>query len=322
MDVFNPNNDQIDKYLRGELQGAELDQFIRGIESDAELKKEIEFRKLLVEGIRLHGSIQLKNYIKQRTRHKKGMRITFKTWYYAAAAVGIILIGSIALLMQKSPKNTVNIAQTDTLFPAPPTNPEKSTSQSEIIAKNEDKKTRESTDMDQLPAMETEPWGESDVVDYPADVVVIASNIPIVPIKIESTIPATEMMSKQTGTLPGKGKATTPQDSRKIDSALASAKGAFSTTENYTDEVARFKLNFYNTNDARPGIVVSKLDKTTNQAEVTVYNIPYTNPLIVEFQNQYYLKTGETYYQIQMNQTTMQTPVRVTDSNILKALNK
>lgn len=322
MDVFNPNNDQIDKYLRGELQGAELDQFIRGIESDAELKKEIEFRKLLVDGIRQHGSIQLKNYIKQRTSHKKGMRITFKTWYYAAAAVGIILIGSIALLMQKSPQNTVNIAQTDTLFPAPPTNSEKAKNESEIIAKNEDNKRKETADTDEPPAMETEPWSDEKDVDFPANVVVIASNIPIIPIKIESTIPASEMMSKKTGTLPSKGTETTPQDSKKIDSALASAKGAFSTTENYVDEVARFKLNFYNTNDARPGIVVSKLDKTTNQAEVTVYNIPYTNPLIVEFQNQYYLKTGETYYQIQMNQTTMQTPVKVTDTNVLKALNK
>jgi hypothetical protein len=70
MDAFNPENELIDKYLRGELQGRELDSFLKTLEHDPILKKDVELQQLMVRGIQERGSAELKRYIKMRSSNK------------------------------------------------------------------------------------------------------------------------------------------------------------------------------------------------------------------------------------------------------------
>jgi hypothetical protein len=330
MEPFDPENDLIDKYLRGELHGQDLDGFVRQLERDPLLKQDIEFRRLLVRGINDYGSVQLKNYLRQRTQQKRVLRLSYKAWYFAAAAVGTILLVGVAVLMQfgdNGAKQSTNIASTE------------NTDSVGSIQKNDVNKDKEiATEKSE----NTIVLADSSVRDaiggseseaapaIPPQAVVIASNIPVVPIKISGQVDPDVTMKRKPGEIKTPGSGT----SKSSDATSGSYTDSMLTVEgklakarqpqNNGDadyDPARYKLNFFNTPEGTPQISVNKNSKTVG--EISVYNLPYdTNPQLLQYNSKYYLKTGTGFYEVNTNTNRLQNAVKISDPAIIKSLSK
>lgn len=79
--------DLFDRYLRGELNEQELDDFLEKVKSDADFRKALEMHQLIVEGIREHEREELRTYMRDRARVRFMGNPWSKTWTYASAAV-------------------------------------------------------------------------------------------------------------------------------------------------------------------------------------------------------------------------------------------
>jgi hypothetical protein len=340
MEPFDPENDLIDRYLRGELHGKQLDTFMRKLENDPLLKKDVAFRQLLVKGIQEHGAVQLKNYLRTRTTQKRVMLISHRTWYYAAAAVALLLVSSTVVLWYgQSNKNAGSeMAKQDKVGPetenngathAPQAVPEPPSVQQYIppILDDSDSMDNGTYAYNDDREIGTKNLSENKAEDiyspYP-DVVVIASNIPIIPIKVDSELDEQVVMrSSEAGKIVNPTakdkKSTSARKPVSIDTAMAWDIASSAEMESIEEQTNRFKLSFVNTRDAVPQV---QLSKTNNSNDLTVYNLPYDNPLILSYESKYYLKAGSRYYEINMNQSSKQNVTAVTDAAILSALNK
>lgn len=331
-------NELKDRYLRGELSGEELSSFEQRMQSDPEFKKEMDFRALLVKGIQESGAAQLKQFIRNRTTQKKVMLISFRTWYYAAAAVALLLVSSTVVLWISQTQAVKNeaIAQNrsesepaevpnQVTQPAPQLDATKSKAidsakpdLTDMVATNEESAAGNSSgDVIAPPVAQTE--------DYP-DVVMIATNIPVIPIRIEpaaENYSATEIKSipQKNGTYTRKKSEEAVAGKTTKDTGLRWSPETIAKASEDKEDNTRFSLNFANTRDAKPQMEVRQ--KNNNESnEVYVYNLPYDNPIILEYNNKYYLKTGSSYYEFQLRSGKKQSVAPVTDKVLLEALNK
>jgi hypothetical protein len=338
MDANDAKNELIDKYLRGELSGQTLEDFTQNLKNDTSLKQDVELRMLMVQAIQEHGAAQLKNYIRSKTTQKEIMKVSFRAWYYAAAAVGLILVASTVILLNRPRTSAISneiVAANDSAK-----QPEMSADKGEtgLSPKPETQKiiTPDFDNVDDvfdIPAQEQESLGRgedlNDAVEgnktaYP-DVVIIASNIPVIPIRVESALDKAVVMSNDTekpAVLRKKSEGTADANISKapsIDSAIA-WQNARTENELYLKEsIAKFKLSFVNTKEAQPMV---DFNKNQESADIVVYNLPYDNPLILQYNNKYYLKAGEKYYEFKTNKTGKQNVVAVTEPAIIEALNR
>lgn len=333
MDAFNPENELIDKYLRGELQGRELDSFQKNLEHDPILKKDVELQQLMVRAIQERGSAELKRYIKMRTTQKRVMRVSYKAWYSAAAALAIILLAAVFILVRQNPagKNENGLALNDTTNTAPklsPAAPDANNAQGNGTIAMTD--VPAANQMAEENTAASEAFFENQLQENEA--VVIAMNIPVIPIRIQSTT-ASETMSmppKQLGTRHTKTEGNladqdeSPEDSKyMIDSNIARSKADIAAALKTQNTVSQFKLSFANTEDAIPQVVVNKRSgNEVTLADLMVYNLPYDNPQVLNLSDRYFLKAGDRYYEININRTDSQKVKPVTDTQLLAALEK
>lgn len=335
MDAFNPENELIDKYLRGELQGRELDSFLKTLEHDPILKKDVELQLLMVRAIQERGSAELKRYIRMRTTQKRVMRVSHKTWYSAVAALAIILLAAVFILVRQNPasKNESGIAMNDTANNAPKLSPAASADDAKnpqgngMIAMTDVPDANQRTEEN---AAASDAFFENQLQENEA--VAIAMNIPVIPIRIQSTT-AAETMSmppKQLGTRHTKTEGSSadqdesPEDSKyMIDSNIARSKADIAAALKTQNTVSQFKLSFANTEDAIPQVVVNKRSgNEVTLADLMVYNLPYDNPQVLNLSDRYFLKAGDRYYEININRTDSQKVKPVTDTQVLAALEK
>lgn len=320
MDAFDPVNERIDRYLRGELQGSQLEDFLKQLETDPELKKQVAFKELLVESIRDHGALQLKNFLKEKTAKKSGLIISFRSWYYAAAAVALILVcaGVIFYNLREHNVNKPELAKEESISPAPstsgiPNSPEDNTQ----IKQKEEQQFTTPVLPDSLFEKQIADAGrpENDnaapeSMDPVANVITVASNIQVVPIRIGSqsgSVSMTSPLPETAGTRKGKG----------YDSSF-NAEKAEATKQRIADATRPVKINFYHTKDAAPQMATRQADD--GQTEIQVFNLPYDNPLLFTYKNHMYLKTGNKYYEVVNAGTGAQKVTPVTDQNLIKAL--
>lgn len=330
MDAFNPENELIDRFLRGDLHGQQLDSFMRKLERDPALKQDLEFKQLLVKGIQEQGAINLKNYIRQRTSQKRGMLIGIRTWYYAAAAVLLVLVcaGVILFNMQQHNEFKSELAkQPESIGPQKPDlqihEPE-SHPGNQSVAKNSPKgansgpielKTPENSGAvaDGAGAPATANLDDRGKV---SETIAVASNIPVTPIRIESPIETTMAKKFPDKEISREGRTKTNLSDTTLDSKkIEASKTAWANATQ-----SKFKLNFYSTEDATPQVTTTH--KSDNSTDILVYNLPYDNPLLFSYQNKMYLKTGNKFYEIDVNKEGAQKVTPVTDQALLKVLNQ
>ncbi len=88
--------DRILAYLDHEMTEEERLNFETEIETNPELKTEIEFYRTLVAGIESEGQEELKEYIRSRVNEESTETKT-NLWVYAAATVTILMVGYVAI---------------------------------------------------------------------------------------------------------------------------------------------------------------------------------------------------------------------------------
>lgn len=345
MDAFDAHNELTDKYLRGELTGEQLDQFIRELEQNPELKKDVLFRQQLVSAIQEHGAARLKQYLRSKTTQQKVMKVSFRTWYYAAAAVGLILLASAVFLIYR-PGSSFIQNETVTMEKSSGSSQNKNTDIGNEPLRNEGSPSTHALPPPARGAAELPPpviedgglmagsGSESGLAESPyPEVVTIASNIPVIPIRIESEL--LERMDSEIEMKPASTKNIEVKKSRRadskaevaksgavsMDSALAIEKAATMDDSRIAAENTRFKLNFYHTGDAEPMLSLRKTQDPLS-TEVLVYNLPYDNPLIFTYQDKYFLKAGTKYYEFNVNKSGKQKVIPVVDPVLLEALNR
>lgn len=336
MDALDPKNELIDKYLREELTGDQLADFLRSMESDPELKKDVEFRKHIVAAIQEHGAANLKQFIRERTTRQQVIRVSYRAWYYAAAAVALILVASVVLLLKQGAvqNSETDFAALDSTFKDHQSEPVASADQVKKTKSTPQNARTDLEEYDDLPPVEgldmavSSAAGEASV-DYP-EAVIVASNIPVIPIKIESKL--LEALVSETESVKTAKVAQRKQKTESGAVTFSDKKGVVDTfmAQNNTrtteekallNKIEKFKLSFFETKDAAPMVLLTK-SKNQESTEVVVYNLPYDNPLIFNYQNKYYLKTGKDYYELNMQKSGKQAVTPVTDPALLEALNQ
>jgi hypothetical protein len=314
MEHLNPQNDIIDRYLKGELGSDELTVFENQLKENNELRAEVEIRRIVVDSIRAYGARELKQFLQQRTKRKSLGFIKINTWYYAAAAVGLILIGSVAAIYVLKQKNSVASEQVAAMEDATDT---ANTADNNKGNDPADRK-KPNTDIaaaDNSPDEITENTTEEGSVQD-ANAVVIADNISVVSIKINSLTAENVNMRQPTGSQgksemePNATEAATRKDTSKTTTA-----GAESIKKNENTPL-RLKLRFL---ESKTGEATYTYTAGTNTLEL--YNLPVDNPLLFSYQTRYFLKTGNDFYEITLKAGT-QKAIAITDKALLKALNQ
>lgn len=111
MELNNEEYEILQKYLRKELHGLELEKFEKQLQLNPELMAEVDLQRDIVEAIQLKGAADLKNFLRRETSRKKVWALSFQTLKYAAAAVVIIgLVGIGYIFLVQNSKN--NAAET------------------------------------------------------------------------------------------------------------------------------------------------------------------------------------------------------------------
>ncbi len=93
---MNSQYDRILAYLELEMRDQERIDFEKEIESNTELKSELEFYRTLIYGIESEGKEELKEYIRTRVNEESTETKT-NLWVYAAATVTILMVGYVAI---------------------------------------------------------------------------------------------------------------------------------------------------------------------------------------------------------------------------------
>jgi len=88
--------DRILAFLDHEMEENERIQFENEIESNPELKADLEFYRTLILGIESEGQEELKEYIRSRVNEESTETKT-NLWVYAAATVTILMVGYVAI---------------------------------------------------------------------------------------------------------------------------------------------------------------------------------------------------------------------------------
>jgi tetratricopeptide (TPR) repeat protein len=93
----------VDKFLRGELDAAQSENFTEQIQADNELKRRVALRRLVIEGISLAYTEKLKQDLVEFDKSLDSKRRFQFSWKMAAVFVILIISGSIVYLSNQKP---------------------------------------------------------------------------------------------------------------------------------------------------------------------------------------------------------------------------
>ena len=314
MNEFDPNIELIDRYLRGELQGSELEAFMTKLQSDDTFRAAVSEQEKVAAAIYALGRARMKQYLAEKTRHRGSFFISKKAWYFAAASVILVVLATTLFLWKVSPEMQQKIpfvkTESDTAtkekldedkwtLQTPSEKTSKDTSANEeIIALNQE---------EELPPMETDDAGSASVAVEPPEPIIIASNVQAVAISLLSQTEAQKSLKTEAMEMkrPRAAEAdvqlqpaTTGQTAKAKQSGRAETSGNdYKQPEQIRIKKAamRFSLTFFETPRNAPMVQVEKYN---DMYFVRCYDIVYGNPLVYEWQNRYFLQSGNKVYEL------------------------
>ncbi len=329
---LDPNISLIDRYLRGELNPEELSAFMTKLQTDADFKKQVELQEQLAAMVYGYGKAQLKQYIRQQTKHRRIFKLSQKTWYYAAASVILVAmmaaivyvklnqaghIGN-AVVKQTGPTNDSNVAKEGNLAVTEPKEQH-----------NVDQPKQSETDVlkEEWPPIDDDIQTEAmEGVDEPPPTEVallIAQNIYVVPIN-KNTKSLTENrgdagsesdnMKAAQVRKPERMKASSTQVAEPFKDTALQGKQAIAKKS-----VTRFSLSFYESKDKEKGYYVVK---EPNLYRINCYNMPFGDPLIYEWSNRFFLQSAGVVYELNLGVNNLQNAIPVTDAKIIGLIGK
>jgi len=102
--------DIIDLYLKGLLQGEELDKFLLEMKENEALAEDVEIKKQIIGSIQGLRHEELKNYIARQTKENVLVRLPGPKWAYGVAASFLLLASTFFIFQDQIPKNVNPIA--------------------------------------------------------------------------------------------------------------------------------------------------------------------------------------------------------------------
>ena len=315
MNVFDPNIELIDRYLRGELQDSELEAFMTKLQSDENFRAAVVEQEKVAAAIYAVGHARMKRYLAEKTRHRASFFISKKAWYFAAASVILVALATTLFLWKVSPEMQQKIpfvkTESDTAtkekldedkwtlqIPSEKTSKDTNNSNDEIIALNQE---------EEMPPMEADDAGSASVAAEPPEPIIIASNVQAVAISLFSQTEAQKSLKTEAMEMkrPRAAEADIlPQPATAGQTAKAKQSGRAETSGNDYKQpeqirikkaATRFSLTFFETPRNAPMVQVEKYN---DMYFVRCYDIVYGNPLVYEWQNRYFLQSGKKVYEL------------------------
>jgi hypothetical protein len=340
------NSELIDRFLRDEMRGEERDVFLRRMETDPAFRLEVESQKLLAEAIRLARKNELKRYIAEQTKTKTArLRPVFVWSISAAASVAAIAVFWFSLQryndtserkLAKEPVKQQSLPQTNPEMPAsepnrtdrmiavapPPPPPVAAQEWQQDNIDNEE-------DMNRSEAP-TQAAGEiNTAAAEPVAPESSASSYEVATIKVavadfnatgkeqgqalSQEVVVTTKRLKTTAKVERSGN-TEPalrEEKESQDDASGSRSGAL-----VKRDVAQisYTLVFINSRDGVKKAVPEKGNR------IQVFNLPFSNPMLIALGGKYYLSTAGQFYQLIPDALTSQNLTPVKDAALLKQL--
>ncbi len=319
------HSEWIDRYLRGELRGEELELFERRLRQDAAFSLEFNTQKLLAEGIRQARRDELKRYIAQRTRQRV-ITLPRNRSFLIGIAASIALFAA-GWLGWKSVLPKVETSVVASNNPAPGTNAPESGISALPPQSNAQKDHTLSRTQEEVVAVVTPDANQELAEDAPTnfqdDAGVPESDMQL-PAPAE---PAPELVAsvrlalaewEQNETTAGNtaDQVSTTKAMKKVpekapttsDESFASAP---QTIRRDNSIQAQYDLVFLKVPE--PGI--SYEIKSGNQ--IVINNLDYLNPLLIRYRSRYFLKSAGQWYELNMQTKGRQPLVALKDKTLL-----
>ncbi len=339
MNEMDPNIELIDRYIRGELSGAELDAFQAKMQHEPEFKAQVAQQEKIAAMVYAFGRAQMKQYLRQKTRHRGIFNLSRKTWYFAAASVMLIAFSAAIILWKINPEigNKMPLtAKEDTLSAEKKEEITQAKDQSSGIDDGDTTKNTEAIAQNaenNPPAIEELNDDEFTALAESPEPIVIASNIQAVAISLNNPVMAQKSMKEESVQMkPAKrfkteadaGKpATSGMDDKMYATENAGTVNKLPETAKIKKQVMRFSFTFLETLEKTPAV---EIDKYNDMYFVRCFNIVYGNPLVYEWQNRYFLHSGIKTYELKNlplhngQKTPIATAKEVTDPAILSLI--
>lgn len=341
MSELDPHIELIDRYIRGKLSGSELQAFLTKLQNDPTFKAQVEQQEKIAALVYSFGHAQMKQYLRQKTRHRGVFSLSKKTWYYAAASIMLIAFTTAIILWKISPEqgnklpltangDTLSADKTEVITESNGQNRGNhnntdTTKNTEIIAENAENNSP--------PAIEELNDDEFTALAEAPEPIVIASNIQAVAISLNSPVMAQNSLKEETVEMKPARKLKTEAEAAKPTTSGINDNRHFSEnagtgykmpeTGRTKKLVLRFSFTFLETLEKSPAV---EIDKYNDMYFVRCYNIVYGNPLVYEWQNRFFLHSGIKTYELKNmpSQNGQKTPIspaqEITDPAILSLI--
>lgn len=312
MNEFDSHIDLIDRYLRGEIQGAELEAFMTKLQSDPDFKLQVEQQEKLAAAVYAFGQAEMKQYLRQKTRHKGLFRLSNKTWYFAAASVMLIAFSAAIIIWKLN--SGLKPGDTSTAETIKTTDSSKKQTPELVAKEGGIKKVNPDTagnleiivqpNEEVLTAFKTDDAGSAAQAADP-EPIIIASNVQAVAIVLNNPMDAQKSLKSEAMDM--KRARPVETDAQPNAAGQTTKVGKASPTENPSREykqpeqikskktAVRFSLTFCETPHNKPML---EIDKYNDMYFVRCFDIVYGNPLVYEWQNRYFLHSGFKTYEL------------------------
>lgn len=314
---FDPHNDLIDKYLKGELKGEALQLFEEELKQNAELNTTLQERRVVYEAIVHYGGAELKNFIRRQTTHRRILGLSKTNIYYAAAAIALLMLGSVVIF--------INLQKTARLGKFDVATDDKTEKAKENNRNTEGKTGKDGMAITNDTASLAKHENNVMLNDADSNAMLIAANVTVVSIDLPAVAEETQetaTMEKARGEAPAiRSKSLGRMDGKKaVEIDTDSVSLSEPETFNRLQSSIRMNMNFYNTASGEKWLIYK--NGTSGEPELFLYNLPFDNPLLFVDGNYTYLKAGNEYYPIQLIQGQIQNLKPITDSKLIKRFNR
>ncbi|MEN9511971.1 MAG: hypothetical protein RLZZ370_1790 [Bacteroidota bacterium] len=321
----------IDRYLRGELRGEELELFERRLKQDAAFALEFNTQKLLAEGIRQVRRDELKRYIAERTRQRVITLPRNKSFLIGiAASVALFAAGwlgwkSVLPKVEKGAVATNNPAAgtnapDDRISALPPaSNAQKDHTLSkepqevaavmvpEVLHEDAEAVSPHEVDDGGMAPVEPAPAATSDAAPE------LVASVRVALAEWESELSEADMRLDETVTVAKTAprKAITKTQANQEKAAAATERTPRTVGRDGNTAQTQYDLVFLNIPE--PGI--SYEIKSGNQ--IILNNLDYLNPLLIRYRSRFFLKSAGQWYELNTQTKGRQALQAVKDKALL-----
>lgn len=325
------HSEWIDRYLRGELRGEELDVFERKLQQDPQFALEFNSHKLLADAIRAARKEELKRFIAERTRHRVITLPRNRSFLIGlAASIAIFAAGWLGWksVLPKMPTQEVAANreqksgnETGNTNAPQPTLQEKEEQDHTLAYQN---RNAESTI---APASADVPSEDLTLNDAPAAAGIeppdpagsapeLVASVRVALAEWEAEKPAVDVQINETVAVRKVAASKTITKAQEGDDKVAPATAPVPPApraKTITDNAVQAQFDLVFLNVPEPGTAYEM--KGTQQ--IQLFNISYLNPLLIRYKGRHFLRSAGIWYELSIPSTGKQPLIPLKDKALL-----